>query len=382
VGASSCAVTGITMSSVPAQSASAAPLSNPAKVPPTMQGYITSQLLPASLSKLGKTVYSEMGKLGNKPVKVGSDLSPEAKKFFTGYCTYLSKALNAGHWPDLSPLSASEFNSFYQLVDECWAAGIPVVFLRRFPKAMKFPNWVVVDAFAHPVIFLGGGENALGIQSLYLAQALAALHDLPDTWVRAFLFAKGLQVPRKCSAQKLIEYGYDTPYQPDLVAAYVCSQWGSKYTSLMRQAVNYHKAHFNVVDYAASIFNEKILPELLTLPIPVQYILNAALAAGQVNMPDRHLIEEEFLNRKLDVLGLDLPPSTQLAARTLVGLLRSFPLRMQTGLHEIVLEFMGGIKVTVREGGIFDFESPEASMTRSMEELSDVFPSVFGQLFR
>jgi len=358
------------------------PAVDPAKPKPetTLQGYVTSHLLPVSLPKLGKTVYSEINKLGTRKLIAGAPTGAKEEKFLSGYCQYLTKAL-LSTLPSRKPIKTAEFTTFYSLVDECWESGLPVVFIRRLPKSCKFPRWVLSESEGRQVIFLSGSENALGLQSLYLAEALAAAHSWPSTWVRKFLFAKGLKMPRKGPAEKLVEFGYNTPYQPDLVAAYVCHQWGPKYASLLRQCINYHKAHFNVGDYAAEIFVRKILPLLQSPPLPVQYFLYSALAAAPVNITERHGTEEDFLHCKLNSLEVDLPPSVWGGAKTLVSILRFFPVKLKVGLSFLEFQFLGETTIRIRDGGIFDFEAPENSMTRAKEELSDVFPSVFGYLF-
>lgn len=367
----------------PAASESASPSSEGGSPKPetTLQGYVTSHLLPSSLPKLGKTVYSEIAKLGARKLNSGMPMGHKEEKFVSGYCQYLAKAILSTPLPPHKPLEVEEFTTFYRLVDDCWDSGIPVVFIRRLPKSCKFPHWVVSDVDGRPVIFLSGVENSLGLQSLYLAEAIACAHHWLAMWVRKFLFAKGLKMPRKGPAEKLIEFGYNTPYQPDLVVAYICSQWGPKYAALLRQCINYHKAHFNVGDYAAEIFTRKILPNLQAPPLPVQYLLFAALAAAPVNITDRHVTEEGFLHQKLNSLEIDLPPSVWAGAKTLVSILRVFPVKLKVGLSSLEFHFLGETRVRIREGGIFDFESPDNSMIRAKEELSDVFPSPFGYLF-
>lgn len=347
----------------------------------TLQGYVTSHLLPSTLPKLGKTVYSEMSKLGLRKISAGLTLTPKDEKFLSGYCNYVAKALFSTSLPSRKPLGSAEFTTFYSLVDECWELGLPVVFLRRLPKSCKFPHWVVVDSDGKKVIFLSGSENALGLQSLYLAEAVAAAHNWSAAWVRKFLFAKGLKMPRKGSAERLIEFGYNTPYQPDLVVAYICGQWGSKYVALLRQCLNFHKAHFNVGDYAEEIFSKKILPTLQSPPLPVQFLLYAALVAAPVNITNRHVTEESFLHHKLNSLEVDLPPSVWGGAKTLASILRVFPVKLKVGLSSLEFQFLGGTSVRIRDGGVFDFESQDDSMSRAKEELSDVFPSPFGYLF-
>jgi hypothetical protein len=347
----------------------------------TLQGYVTTQLLPSSLPKLGKTVYSEISKLGARKVHSGLPIGDKEGRFVSGYCQYLAKAILSTLLPSRRPLQVVEFTTFYSLVEDCWESGIPVVFIRRLPKSCKFPHWVVVEVEGRPVIFLSGMENAMGLQSLYLAEAIACAHQWPASWVRKFLFAKGLKMPRKGPAEKLIEFGYNTPYQPDLVVAYICSQWGPKYGSLMRQCINYHKAHFNVADYAAEIFTRKILPNLQSPPLPVQYLLFASLAANPSNITERHVTEEDFLHHKLNSLEIDLPPSVWAGAKTLVSILRVFPVKLKVGLSSLEFQFLGETRVRIREGGIFDFESSDNTMVRAKEELSDVFPSPFGYLF-
>ena len=327
---------------------------------PQLQGYISATLAPVSLPLLGKQVVNDIKKSEGVEVLVGG-LEGNGNSILADYCSYLAKLINGALLPDFKWPNQLEFISFYSLIEDCWAAGIPVVFLSKIPKPIKRADWVLVKR-KNPVIFLIGENNSLGQQTLNLVEALSSLFpwsykfdNLPQKWAEKFLFPNGVALPKSRSAQSLLTAGSEQGYSPSLFALYACRVFGTKYKGLATQLKKEGGEQFNMELYTRELFDQKLLPRIIGLSAIQQYLLFGALTLSTVTQKkDREI---DFLLARLDTYAQLLPTSVLLGAKNFIGRLKVFPEQIQARVGIVELLFGGGVKLTVAEGTIYELSS-------------------------
>lgn len=357
------------------------PAGKSAKHAISLQAYVTSNLVPSLSPKSGKSIYQTMRALELSDVGFDGKLNDTEEKFLAGYTACLANVINSLPLPAYKWPAGMLYSLFFNMVEDCWAAGIPVLFLRRIPKAMRHPAWITVKEFKNPVIFLSAEDNSLAGQSIALAEALCDIGKCDSSWVKNFLFPEGLDIPKRCSMLKLVEYASSAGYPQELVASYVCRFWGERYKAMRTQVKNYLGGVFDVSDYAHDLFEKKLFQRLISVPLNLQFLLYSALAADPIAPNARWDSELDFLLHRITSLKEGLSPSTVAGAKHLVNKLAVFPMQISSRDDLLQIDFHGDMQVRVYEGMLYEFSSKTDTRHFAEDNLHDVLNTVFAELF-
>lgn len=355
-----------------------------AKNPVSLQGYVTSNLVPSLSPKSGKALFQTMRALELSDVGFDGGMADLEAKFLAGYVSCLANVINSLPLPVYRGLGELTYSLFFNMVEDCWSAGIPVLFLRKIPKAMRHPAWITVKEFKNPVIFLTTEDNSLAGQSVALAEALCDVGHCDSGWVKNFLFPEGLEMPKRCSMMKLVEYAVASGYPQELVASYICRLWGDRYKAMRTQVKNYFGGVFDVTDHAHDLFEKKLFQRLIPVPLNLQFLLYSALAADPVAPGSRWDLELDFLLHRITSLRDGLSPSTVAGAKHLVNKLAVFPTQISSRDELIQIDFPGELQVKVYEGLLYEFSSKSGKVGTchfAEENLHEVLDTGFAALF-